>query len=519
MTDTRAAVPTAIPLSGDDVAYVWFDTWREACLRLRFLPIFSHGILLQVAQPDPIDEAAIAAIRALTHREVRPFGVPAADFDRAVAALQARPPDDAPRGAGVRHHGAFPPHAWGRPGAFVGREVVREMVAYAFAAEASDLLLDEQEGCMDVAIKRCGRKEILPPLGRDHGSSVLRAFKEVAGLSTHTVTGWQTGSASIAVAADRRADLRVEVTPTVHGESLVARLQDRERQWERMRRLPFVEAGQHREVAACLRQQQGLILATGPTGHGKTTTLYACLGQLDRSALNIRTLEDPVEFTVPWITQIPVGAGTGRDFAGGLRSLLRQAPHVILLGELRDRAAAQTCLEAVETGHLILATLHTRDAVGVIARLLDLGLTGRQVASALLLAIGQRLVRRLCPVCRRPARCTPREAREFERHGLPVPSEIFVPEGCAQCAGRGEAGMIGIFELFRPGLRPELADLIAAAGSADFRERELRRRWIAAGGVPMVRDALARVAAGDIAFVEAEAVGAEVLAGKSEELP
>jgi type II secretory ATPase GspE/PulE/Tfp pilus assembly ATPase PilB-like protein len=288
----------------------------------------------------------------------------------------------------------------------------------------------------------------------------------------------------------------------VHGESLVARVQDRERQLRRMRRLPFTAAEHLRLASACLRQSQGLLLVTGPTGHGKTTTLYACLGQLDPGALNIRTLEDPVEFTVPWITQIPVGEGTGRGFSAGLKSLLRQAPHVILLGEIRDAGAAATCVEAVETGHLILATLHTRDAVGVVARLLDLGLTGRQLAAALRLAIGQRLVRRLCPHCRRLVPPTPGQRRHFEHHRLPVPAALGLPAGCDQCSQRGESGLAPVFEFFAPGESSAVEEALALADRATYRERALRQGWIAGGGSPLVREGLRLAAAGEVAYAE-----------------
>ena len=270
-----------------------------------------------------------------------------------------------------------------------------------------------------------------------------------------------------------------------------------------MRRLPFADPAQRCLAEACLAQTQGLIVATGPTGHGKTTTLYSCLGHLDRSVLNIRTLEDPVEFIVPWITQIPVGAGTGRSFGEGLKSLLRQAPHVILMGEIRDGAVAQTCLEAVDTGHLILATLHTRDAVGAVSRLLDLGATGRQIAATVLLVIGQRLVRRLCPHCRRPTAPTSAQARSFERHQLPVPEVLWVPGGCPRCGARGERGVTPIFELFHPAAHDELVTRIGQAGRDTFDERALQARWRALGGSPLAREALRLAADGQIAGGEA----------------
>ena len=431
MTATAATLAAEsyppVPFEPEDVDATAYVELREACLKHGFLPSFRCGIVLDVAMIAPADEAAVVAIRRRTHQEVHRFGISEDDFDRAIARLETRSPsvqlaianDEIPRR----------PCAWD----FVrhtAREIASEMVCFAFATGASDLLLDEQEEWMDVAIKVAGQKEILPPVERGQSAVLLKAFKEIAGLATHTVNIWQSGAASFPVGNDRRADLRIEITPSVHGESLVARVQDRERQLARMRQLPFTDPQQQQIAQACLRQAQGLIIATGPTGHGKTTTLYSCLGQLDRSRLNIRTLEDPVEFHVPWITQIPVGAGTGRSFGDGLKSLLRQAPNVILMGEIRDSAVAQTCNEAVDTGHLIFATLHTRDAIGVVARLLDLGLTGRQIANTLLLAIGQRLVRKLCPHCRRAAPITRMQARHFEQYGLPAPDMLHVPSGC-----------------------------------------------------------------------------------------
>jgi type II secretory ATPase GspE/PulE/Tfp pilus assembly ATPase PilB-like protein len=495
-----------VPFFAEDVDRAAYADLRAACLRHGFLPAFRHGLLLDVGLIAPASEAAVAAIRRLTHQEVRYFEISEGDFDRAVTALEASAENE-PAGAGalrepVASGAPCCPASWDchRRGA---REVIAELVSLAHGSGASDLLLDEQEEWMEVAMKIDGRKEILPPVDRGAAAALLRAFKEAAGLSTQTVTTWQSGSASFALGDNRRADLRIEITPTVHGQSLVARIQDRVRQQERMQSLPFTDPAQRRLAEACLAQNQGLILATGPTGHGKTSTLYACLGQLDRSALNIRTLEDPVEFVVPWITQIPVGAGTGRTFGDGLKSLLRQAPQVILLGEIRDPPVAQTCLEAVDTGHLLLATLHTRDAVGAVSRLLDLGATGRQLASALLLVIGQRLVRRLCPLCRRPAAPTEAQARHFERHRLPVPATLWTPGGCERCGERGERGLAPLFELFHPAASDELTERIGRASRASFDERALRARWLELGGTSLVSQGLRLAADGQIAHAEA----------------
>jgi type II secretory ATPase GspE/PulE/Tfp pilus assembly ATPase PilB-like protein len=461
-------------------------------------------LLLDVALIAPAKEGMLAAIRRLTHQEVRGFGVSEGDFDRALAVLEEGAAADAAAEPARPVDGTeIPrcPETWDTQ-RHSPREIIGDMVRFAHASGASDLLLDEQEEWMEVAVKIDGQKEILPPIEKMVAAALLKAFKEIAGISTQMVNTWQSGAASFPVAGNRRADLRIEITPTVHGQSLVARLQDRAVQLDRMRRLPFSDPGQLRLAEACLAQTQGLIVATGPTGHGKTTTLYSCLGHLDRSVLNIRTLEDPVEFIVPWITQIPVGSGTGRSFGEGLKSLLRQAPHVILMGEIRDRLVAETCLEAVETGHLIFATLHTRDAIGAISRLLDLGVTGRQVSTALLLSIGQRLVRRLCPHCRRPGKPTSAQARHFEQHRLAVPEILWLPGSCPRCGGLGERGVIPLFELFHPAVHEDLTEQIGRANRESFDERVLRGRWLELGGSPLVREGLRLAAGGHIAHAE-----------------
>jgi type II secretory ATPase GspE/PulE/Tfp pilus assembly ATPase PilB-like protein len=491
-----------IPFSAEDVDALAFAELREACLRHGFLPTYRHDLLLEVAMIAPESAGALAAIRQLTHQEVRAFGISEADFDRALGLLENS--FSAEPGPGLAAEPPPPcPGSWEchrRP----SREIAADLVRFAHASRASDLILDEQEGWLDVALKVDGRKEMLPPIAKASAPGLLRAFKQLAGISTQGTNSPQSGSASVPVGPGRRADLRVEIVPTVHGESLVARVQDRARQLERMKQLPFDDPGQRRQVERCLAQRQGLILATGPTGHGKTTTLYACLGCLDRSLLNIRTLEDPVEFIVPWITQIPVGSGTGRDFGEGLKSLLRQAPHVILMGEIRDPTVARTCVEAVDTGHLILATLHTRNALGTVSRLLDLGLTGRQISAALLLVIGQRLLRRLCPHCRRAVPPTPAQLRHFEHHRLPSPPELWLPVGCPGCGERGERGLAPVFELFHPASGGDLPERIGRSSRETLDEPDLRARWVASGGSPLVREGLRRAAAGEVAYAEVQ---------------
>ena len=355
---------------------------------------------------------------------------------------------------------------------------------------------------MEVAVKLAGRKEILPPVERIFAAALLKAFKELAGLSTHTVTTWQSGFASIPVGGGRRADLRVEVTPSVHGESLVARVQDRQLQLDRMRSLPFTDPRQVR-----------LASALPPPGPGADRGDRGDRAGQDDDALRLSRPARPIgaEHTNP--------GGSGRihramDHANprglrhrprlrdGLKSLLRQAPHVILLGEIRDRSVAQICVEAVDTGHLIFATLHTRDAIGAVSRLIDLDLTGRQISAALTLAIGQRLVRRLCPHCRRQERPTLLQAAHFAQYRLPVPEILHAPGGCPHCGGLGERGVLPVFEFFHPAGDDALSDWIARASRESFNERKLRARWLERGGSPLVCEGLRLVAEGRVAHAE-----------------
>lgn len=255
------------PLSAADVDVPAFSDLREACRRLRFLPVFRHELLLQVALAPPAHSGVLAAIRQLTHQEVRAFGISREDFDQALDLLDPVLVAEPAVGSGPESPPRCP-ESWEchRRG---GREVAADLVRFAHASRASDLLLDEQEGWLDVALKVDGRKEMLPPVAKAAAPALLRAFKQMAGISTQSSPAPRSGSASFPVGAGRQADVRLEIIPTVHGESLVARVQDRARQLDRMRQLPFDDPGQRARVEACLAQRQGLILVTGPPAMGR----------------------------------------------------------------------------------------------------------------------------------------------------------------------------------------------------------------------------------------------------------
>jgi type II secretory ATPase GspE/PulE/Tfp pilus assembly ATPase PilB-like protein len=266
----------------------------------------------------------------------------------------------------------------------------------------------------------------------------------------------------------RRFHLRLSTVPTVHGESLVVRLLDQSMPAQNFAQLGLAEA-QAEALHGALTGPAGLIFLTGPTGSGKTTTLHAALHTFDHRARVIHTLEEPVEYEFPGIRQTEIRDKVGLTFAAALRSLLRQNPDVVLVGETRDAETAQLAVRAALTGHLVLSTLHTNDALAAIPRLRDLGVESFLLAAALRLVAAQRLVRRLCEACREPH---PESARLAERHGVPGAS-FWRGAGCAQCRGRGYRGRIAIHEVIPA---KKFLPLIAADAPltdlAELRDRE-----------------------------------------------
>lgn len=266
----------------------------------------------------------------------------------------------------------------------------------------------------------------------------------------------------------RRFHLRLSTVPTVHGESLVVRLLDQSMPAQDFAQLGLAEA-QAEALHGALTGPAGLIFLTGPTGSGKTTTLHAALHTFDHRARVIHTLEEPVEYEFPGIRQTEIRDKVGLTFAAALRSLLRQNPDVVLVGETRDAETAQLAVRAALTGHLVLSTLHTNDALAAIPRLRDLGVESFLLAAALRLVAAQRLVRRLCEACREPH---PESARLAEKHDVPG-ATFWRGAGCAQCRDRGYRGRIAIHEVIPA---KKFLPLIAAdaplADLAELRDRE-----------------------------------------------
>jgi type II secretory ATPase GspE/PulE/Tfp pilus assembly ATPase PilB-like protein len=242
-------------------------------------------------------------------------------------------------------------------------------------------------------------------------------------------------------------DFRVSTLPTHYGEKTVIRILKHDTTMLSLSKIGLGEKELH-AINECIEKPQGMIFVTGPTGSGKSSTLFAALNAIRKKAINITTIEDPIEYKIEGLNQVQINEKAGVTFASTLRSILRQDPDVILVGEIRDRETAEIAMQASQTGHLVFSTLHTNDAISAITRLKDLGIPGFLISSSLLAILAQRLVRLLCPECKIKAAISPeiKERWRIVLSDLPLP-DSFQPVGCAACHGLGYKGRVGIFEI------------------------------------------------------------------------
>jgi general secretion pathway protein E len=270
----------------------------------------------------------------------------------------------------------------------------------------------------------------------------------------------QDGRIKTRSASGREVELRISNMPTAFGEKVVMRIFDPDLVVKDFAQLGF-SPGESANWRSMVERPHGIVLVTGPTGSGKTTTLYSTLKHLATPELNVCTVEDPIEMVSPEFNQMQVHAAIDLDFAAGVRTLLRQDPDIIMVGEIRDLETAQMAVQASLTGHLVLSTLHTNDAPSAVTRLLDLGVPHYLIQSTLTGVVAQRLVRTLCPHCKRATTQDP-QAWTVLTHGwtIPLPQQVFEPVGCLECRNTGFMGRTGIYEMMK--LSPRLRGLISA---------------------------------------------------------
>jgi len=289
--------------------------------------------------------------------------------------------------------------------------------------------------------------------------------------------------------AGKDVDLRLSTVPTAHGERIVLRLLDKSSVVLDLTSLGF-EPGMLKKMEELIQKPFGIILVTGPTGSGKTTTLYAALSRINREDINIITVEDPIEYQLPGIGQIQVNEKVGLTFANGLRSILRQDPDVVLIGEIRDRETAEIAVQASLTGHLVLSSIHTNDACSSVTRLVDMGVEPFLVSTSLVGIVAQRLVRRVCQACRQPHQATQDELSRLGLDKIPAQATVYSAKGCDACYHTGYTGRVGIYELLP--IDEDLRSVILKSPDAVT----LRKAAIARGFKPMRYDGLRKILLG-----------------------
>jgi type IV pilus assembly protein PilB len=375
-------------------------------------------------------------------------------------------------------------------------QVVSRIIEQAVERRASDVHIEPMEDRVRIRNRIDGALKEVMSLPPSMAQALSSRIKIMAGLNIVERRRPQDGQIET-VAAGRTLDIRVSTAGTVFGESVVLRILDRAQALQGLGDLgmrPDVEA-RYREV---IQSPYGLVVCAGPTGSGKTTTLYTTLQAVKSDEINVMTVEDPVEYVFPDINQMSINEVAGLTFASGLRAILRQDPDTILVGEIRDVETARIAIQAALTGHFVLSTVHATDAASALHRFIDMGMEGYLLSSALLATVGQRLVRRVCEECARPHHPSPDELAFYERAGGdPAHVDGFRQgAGCEVCSGTGYFGRVGVYEVLRmtDELRGSLIDNVHADA--------IRKIAVGDGMVPMQDQAIALVAEGQTTIPE-----------------
>lgn len=479
------------------------DRLRARFLRkARAVPVALDDRKITAAIVDPLDRFTISAIAAASGRHVEvliavPIDLEAA-FERLYAEATKGP--DAELGNAISLTDGGLEDDVERLKDLASEEplirLVNQIIARAVETRASDIHIDPLEDRLRIRYRYDGvLHEIDAPPQRLQAAIVSR-IKIMAMLDIAERRLPQDGRIKLVVRG-HEIDLRVSVVPSLYGESVVLRILDRSAV-----DLDFVKLGLADDLCNELRRllelPNGIILVTGPTGSGKTTTLYTGLVHLNSVARNIVTVEDPIEYQLSGITQMQVKPLIGLNFASLLRSILRHDPDIIMIGEIRDLETAQIAVQASLTGHLVLSTLHTNSAAATIARLRDMGLEDYLLTATLNGVLAQRLVRRLCPDCKRPVEATPEVVTRFELHRLypSGPMILHEPRGCSKCRNTGYIGRVAISELLVPD--EEINRLILARAD----HSAIQAAACAAGMQTMYDNGMLHVAAGTTSLSE-----------------
>ena len=418
----------------------------EIARKYGVVPIVGDDDSLTVALTDPMGYDAVDSLRYVLHgRDVQAVLAP---LDELKAAMEKLYPSGADA-VETRTDDEFGDPGETGDGDGDDAPVIRlcsMIISNAIKMKCSDIHLEPMEKEFRVRYRIDGalRKMDSPP--KRLQGAILSRIKIMSKMKISEKRIPQDGRIQVKVNG-RDLDLRVNSVPTNHGESIVMRILDKSNLALGLPQLGFLSDDQNK-FERLIHLSDGVVLVTGPTGSGKTTTLYACLGQINLPDRKIITVEDPVEYQMSGINQVQVNRDVGLDFSAALRSILRQAPNIVMIGEIRDSETADIAMEAALTGHLVFSTLHTNDAPSAVTRLTDMGVKPFLVASALRAAMAQRLVRAICTKCKEPYTPTERDMKMLGAIAKTAPEHMYVGKGCSACGNSGYKGRKGIFEIF-----------------------------------------------------------------------
>jgi len=462
---------------------------EDIAKRFRVVPVQDDGLYLTVALADPLDFETMDSLPHVCGRELNLVCATVQDIDQhlrqfyGVESANAGSSSDFTVTTGDLEAGGD-----GEDAPII--KLVFQTLSEAFRVRASDIHIEPLETSVRIRYRLDGKlvevdnhpKKLLP--------SIVARLKVMSGsMSIAEKRLPQDGRIQLKM-GDKEVDLRVSSVPSNHGESIVMRILDKSALMLGLPELGFFSDDQA-VFENLLGLPDGILLVTGPTGSGKTTTLYACLNVINRPDKKIITVEDPVEYELPGINQVMVKADIGMTFAAALRAMLRQAPNIIMIGEIRDAETANIAINASLTGHLVFSTLHTNDAPSAVARLADIGVKPFLIASAVRAVLAQRLVRKLCPVCKAPAVLTEKELRALSLDASrAAEATIFGPVGCEKCRGGGYRGRMGIFEIFL--IDDEVRQMI----NTGLTTTQLRRRARELGMRTLREDGIRKVLSG-----------------------
>jgi type IV pilus assembly protein PilB len=372
--------------------------------------------------------------------------------------------------------------------------LIDALLTDAVKRDASDIHFEPEASFLRIRYRIDGILRQIRALHKSYWSAMAVRLKVMSGMNIAETRAPQDGRISMNISG-RAVDFRCAAQPTIHGENLVLRILDRQKGIVPLDKIGLDEA-QQEQLRRMMARPEGIILVTGPTGSGKTTTLYSMLNQINEEGINIMTLEDPVEYPMAMIRQTSIAESAKLDFANGIRSMMRQDPDVILVGEIRDADTAEMAFRAAMTGHQVFSTLHTNSALGAIPRLLDIGVLPDIMSGNIIGVIAQRLVRRLCPHCRKPYPAGKEELRIIGAEHFRQTPVLYRPSGCQHCEYQGYRGRLAILEILR--LDSDLDDLIVRRAT----NRDIRIAAIAKGFRTLAEDGLRRVTEGATSLEE-----------------